>query len=254
LSCHGKPVVFATATLLLFSCASQPPISATAPPVKSIAFITSKDLPSLKRPDSRTEVAKKHAYGGAAAGTAGGAAVGAIACGPVFYGACVAIVSWYGLVVGSVGGTALGLHNYSGLSDTDSAYVDQVLFEIGSRRNFHGDLQKQVRIRVLAESIAAPQDAEFQVAVWVSQINFIEVEKELISTEMHGTMILARAQEPNEQPYEEVFTASAAKKDIDDLIAGDGHLLESAIDECLSEIAKLMSSRLERMLADGAGH
>lgn len=249
-----KLAIFATVTLLLFSCASQPPISAKAPPVKSIAFITSKDLPALTRPDSRTEVVEKHTYGGAAAGTAGGAAVGAVACGPVFYGACVAIMSFYGMVVGSVGGTALGLYNYSGLSDTDSAYVDQVLSEISSKRDFHGDLRKQVKSRVPAESIAAPQDAEFQVAVWVSQISFIEVEKELISTEMYGTMILARAQEPDEQPYEELFTANAATKDIDDLIAGDGHLLESAIDECLSEIAGLMSNRLERMLADGEGY
>ena len=247
-----KLVVFATAVLFLFSCAPQAPSPAKAPPFKSIAFVTSQDLPELARFESETEVVDRHIKAGAAAGTLGGVAVGAAACGPVLYGVCVAIMSWYGLVAGSIGGAALGLYNYSGLSDTDTAYIELVLSGIDDRRDFHSDLRKQVELRVSTETIADPQDADIQIVVWVNQISFIEVEKELISTEMYGAMILARTQEPNAQPYKEFFTAKASVKDIDDLIAGDGQLLESAIDECLSEMAELMSHRLEREWVKGA--
>lgn len=252
MGCGVKLVVLATAALLLLSCASQAPSPAQAPQFKSIAFVTSKDLPELTRPESESEVVERHVYAGAAAGTVGGAAVGAVACGPVLYGVCIAIMSWYGLVAGSVGGAALGLYDHSGLSYTDSAYVELVLAGIDDRRDFHSDLRKQVILRIPAETIVAPQDADIQIVVRVNQISFIEIEKELISTEMYAAMILARAQEPEEQTYREVFAAKAPAKDIDDLIAGDGQLLESAIDECLSEIAKLMSNRLDRLWVEGA--
>lgn len=248
-----KLVIFAAATLLLTSCTSQSAISAKAPPVKSISFVTAKDFRELTHSESESEFVEQHISTGAAAGALGGAAVGAAACGPVFYGACVAILSWYGLAAGSAGGAALGHYNYTGLSDTDSAYVEQVLSGINSRRDFDSDLSDQVRLRVPADSIAAPQDAEYQVVVWVNQINFTEVEKELVSTQLHGTMILARAPGSKEQSYRELFTAESPAKDIDDLIAGDGQLLENAIDECLVGIALLMEDRLEQMLLAGAG-
>ena len=245
--------MFATATLLLASCASRSPISAEAPPVKSISFVTAKDFRELTRSESESEFVEQHISAGAAAGAVGGAAVGAAACGPVFYGACIAIMSWYGLAAGSAGGAALGHYSYSGLSDTDSAYVEQVLSEINGRRDFDTDLSRQVRLRVPADSIAAPQDAEYQVVVWVNQISFTEIEKELVRTQLHGTMIVARAQESDGQPYRELFTTEASAKDIDDLIAGDGRLLENAIDECLVGVAVLMEERLEQMLLAGAG-
>ena len=147
MSC-SKLAVFATAAMILVSCTSQPPTSAKAPPFKSVALVTREDIPELTRSETQSEVVEKHVYGGAAVGTIGGAAIGAAACGPIFYGACVAIMSWYGLVAGSAGGAALGLYSYSGLSDT------------------------------------------------VDLINFKEVDREFVSAEVYGTMILARTQEP----------------------------------------------------------
>jgi len=230
--------------MLICSCASEPLSSAKVPPFEGVAFVTPEDLPELTRPESETEVLDRNIYAGAAAGTVGGAAVGAAVCGPVLYGPCVAIMSWYGLVAGTAGGAVLGLYNYSGLSETDSAYVAEVLSRIDANRNFHGELSKQVERQVPSIIIAIPEEADIQVIVRVSRINFIEVEKELISTELYGTMVLAWAQGSGEQTYREFFSAAASAKDIDDLIADDGRLIESVIDGCLSQLAEQMSSRL----------
>ncbi|NNE35037.1 MAG: hypothetical protein HKN13_07375, partial [Rhodothermales bacterium] len=143
------------------------------------------------------------------------------------------------------------LYSYSGLSDTDSAYMDLVLSGVDDKRDFHRDLDNTLKGMLPAEVITAPQDADIQIAVWVNRINFVEIERELVSAEMYGTMILARTEEPGEQLYMEIFIAKSAAQNIDNLIAGDGQLLESAIDECLAEIAKLMSASLRRMLNQG---
>jgi len=250
MGCCMRLLACATAISLVVSCASQSPIPSGPPPVRSIAFVTSKDLPELTR--SETEEIEKHVSTGAAVGVVGGAAVGAAACGPVFYGACVAIASWYGLLAGSVSGAAIGLYSYTGLSETDAAYVDQVLVDIGSRRDFHNDLRKQVESDVSADAIVDLPDADYQVFVRVNLIRFVQGEKEQISTKLAGTIVLARSRESEEETHREIFVAETSPQDIDDLIAGNGQLLESEIDECLSRIADLMSDRLEEMLVAGS--
>lgn len=248
----AKLFMLATAALLLCSCASHTPNSEKTALFESVAFVTAKDLPELTRPGAEREAVDANVKSGAAAGALGGAAIGAAACGPVLYGGCLAIMSWYGLVVGSVGGAAVGLYNYSGLSYTDSAYVEEVLSGISDRRDFHVDLRTQVERNVPAEALADPQEADAQIVVLINQISFIEVEDELVSTQVQGAMTLSQAQAPDEQPYRESFMARTSAKDIDDLIAGDGQLLESEIDECLSEIADLMGNRLEWLRVEGA--
>ena len=250
MGCCMKLLAGATAISLVVSCAPQPPVPSGPPPIRSIAFVTSKDLPELTR--SEAEEIEKHISTGATAGAVGGAAVGAAACGPVFYGACVAIASWYGLVAGSVSGAALGLYSYTGLSETDAAYVDQVLVDIGSRRDFHNDLGKQVASKVSADAIVDLPDADYQVLVRVNQIRFVQGEKEQITTKLAGTIVLARSRESGEETHREIFVAETSPQNINDLIAGDGRLLESEIDECLAKIADLMSDRLEAMLVAGS--
>jgi hypothetical protein len=230
--------------LVICSCVSQPPTSARVPPFEDVAFVTAKDLPELTQLESETKFIENHMYAGAAVGTVGGAMIGAGACGPVLYGPCVVIMSWYGLVAGTTGATVLGLHNYSGLSETDSAYVEEILLRFESKRNIHSKLSEEVEGQVPVYLLDIPENADIQIVVRVSRINFIEDDNELIRTELYGTIILAWAQESGEQAYREIFSATATPKDIDDLIADDGRLLESAIDQCLSQLANQMSSRL----------
>jgi len=249
----GRMFITLMMALLLCSCASEPPASAKVPPFENVAFVTPEDIPNLAQLESESEVVEKHMYAGAAVGTMGGAAIGAAACGPVFYGPCVLIASWYGLVAGTSGGIVLGLYNYSGLSDTDSAYFEEVLLRIEAKRSTNRKLTSDLERQFPSNLIALPQDADIQVVVRVSRINFVKVDKELISTQVYGTMVIAWAQASGEQSYRELFTTTAPAKDIDDLLADDGRLLERAIDECLFQLAEQMSSRLIQLKRERTG-
>lgn len=240
----GRKFMALMLALLLCSCASRPPPSAKVPPFEDVAFVTLEDVPELAQLESETEVVEQKMYAGAAVGTVGGAAIGAAACGPVLYGPCILIASWYGLVAGTTGGAVLGFYNYSGLSETDSAYFEEVLLRIEAKRNINRQLTKDVEGQLPSNLIALPQDADIQVVVRVSRINFVEVDKELISTQVYGTMVVAWVHASGEQSYRELFTTTAPAKNIDDLLANDGRLLEGAIDECLLQLAEQISSRL----------
>ena len=233
--------------MLVCSCALEPSTSEKVPDFESIAFVTPDNLPKITLTESESAAFGKQLQAGAALGTVGGAAVGAATCGPVFYGPCLAIMSWYGLVAGTTGGAILGLYSYTGLSDTDTAYITEVLSKIDANRNFHQDLSKRVEQAIPAELIATPEVADVQVVVRVSRIAFTEVERELVITQLHGTMVIAWAQDPGESTYRELFAAETPARDIDELIANDGRLLESAIDECLMQLAEQMSLSLIRL-------
>jgi hypothetical protein len=237
---YSAPII----ALLLCSCAAEPPVAEKVPVFERIAIVTLEDIPELSLSDSESEVIERSVYGGAAAGTVGGAAIGAAACGPVLYGPCVAIMSWLGLVAGSTGGAAIGLYNYSGLSETDAAYVADVLARIDAEIDFHIGLSDQLTRQIPPQLISPLEDAEVQAVIGVSGVNFLEIKNELVRTELYGTLILTWIEGAEEQAYTRLYKAEAPLKDIDELIADDGILLEVLIEQCLNEIAAEMGSTI----------
>ncbi len=229
------------------SCAAGPPGAATPPRFEHIAVVTPQDIPELAGPESWSKAVGEPASAGAGMGTVGGALVGAATCGPVLYGACVAIMSWYGLVAGTVGGTAVGLFNYSGLSDTDRAYLEEILRRFAGERAFRGYLGKQLEQRIDPHMVAPPGDADVHVFARLSRIDFAKASGDLVQMQVFAEMTLASSQASGEETYSDTFSLQASPRDIDDLIADDGALLESELDNCIAEIAEQMLARLSQM-------
>jgi hypothetical protein len=172
---------------------------------------------------------------------------GAAACGPVLYAPCMIIMSGYGLIAGTAGGAAAGLFNYSGLSRTDAAYMSDVLSRIASDRNLQTELGDDVRHRLATGSITTAADANIQVIVRLNQVRFVEIERDLVSTRLQGSMVVGWMDDSGEQTYLTDYAAEYPATDIDDLIANDGRLLESALEQCLADLARQMGSRLIRL-------
>jgi len=244
---YRRTLILLAIGVFLCSCGSQLSLSESVPPFESIAFVTETDIPELAGPESMPEAIEPPIYTGAVLGTMGGAIAGAAACGPVLYTPCVLIMSWYGTVAGSVGGAAFAHYNYSGLSDTDAAYITEVLATIDKKRDLNHDLAGLVEKQIPSETVAAPQDANVQVIVRLIRIYFTEVDKNLISTQATGAMIVAWTDDAGEQTAMKAFVSQASTNDIDDLIAEDGRLLESTIDRYLLNLAGQMSSTLMQL-------
>lgn len=236
--------------LLASSCASGTRQAPQLPPFNTVAFVTPSDIPDLASLESESEYVDEYVNAGAAIGTMGGMLAGAAACGPVLYAPCMIIMSGYGLIAGTAGGAATGLFNYSGLSRTDAAYMSDVLSRIASDRDLQAELGDAVRHRLAAGSITTAADASIQVIVRLNQVRFLEVERELVGTRLHGSMVVAWIDESGEQTYLTDYAADYAATDIDDLIANDGQLLESALEQCLSDLALHMGSELIRLQAE----
>lgn len=238
-----------TLVMMVFccSCAAGPPGAATVPRFEHIAFVTPQDIPELAGLESRSAAVGEPAAAAAGMGTVGGALVGAAICGPVLYGACVAIMSWYGLVAGTVGGTAVGLFNYSGLSDTDRAYLEEILRRLAEERALRGYLSKQLERRIDPRMVAPPGDANVHVFARVSRIDFTKASGDVVQMRVVAEMTLASSKASEEETYSDSFSLQASPRDIDDLIADDGALLESVLDVSLAAIAEQMVERLAQM-------
>lgn len=236
--------------VLACACATGTRQASKVPPFNTVAFVTPADIPDLANVESESEFVDEYVNAGAAIGTMGGMLAGAAACGPVLYAPCMIIMSGYGLLAGTAGGAATGLFNYTGLSRTDAAYMSDVLSRIASDRNLQSELGDNVRRRLTAGSISTAADASIQVIVRLKQVRFVESERELVSTRLHGSMVVAWIGESGEQTYLTDYAAEYPATDIDDLIANDGQLLESALEQCLADLALQMGSRLIRLQAE----
>lgn len=236
--------------LLLCSCATSSPEISSLPKFDSIAIINASTFAELDRPERESERIEKGIKTGAVVGSLGGAVVGASACGPVLYGACVIGFGAYGFMAGTFTGVAYGHYSFAGLSTTDIAYLDEVMSRLEHERNLGQELSKQLELRIPSDAMALPESADIQVVVRLEHIEFSRDSKDFIRSKFVASMVLAWQQGQGSATYARQFAAESPAEDIDELIADDGKRFAVEIDRCFAQLASEMSAVLLQLRAD----
>ncbi|MDH3639804.1 MAG: glycine zipper family protein [Gammaproteobacteria bacterium] len=197
----------------------------------------------MGRPESGFDRASEGAGTGAAVGTVGGAVIGAAACGP-FWGLCAPAFAMYGAIAGTVAGSMYG---FTGLSETDSSYVNEVMSRLDQERDFQKELSSQLDTRIPQEMKATPDSADVQVIVQLNRIEFIQRSEEHIQTQAVATLTFGSARRQASTMYGQEFRATSPARDIDELLADDGIGFADAIDDCVAQLSSEMGAALTQL-------
>ena len=216
----------------------------SVPTFNHIAIVNAETLASLNRRASELEYFEQSVGTGAAVGTVGGAIVGAAVCGPVMYGVCLAGFGFYGLLAGTVSGSVYGLYSYTGLSESDTAYVNETMSWLERERNFQQELSTQFELHVPPIIQASPEKADMQVIVRLDRIEFIQGSGDTVQTRVNTSVIFSRMVEQESTTHTHHFSFESAAEDIDNLIAGDGERMAIVIEELIAQLASEMSTTL----------
>jgi hypothetical protein len=230
--------------VLQCSCATQPPEVIPAPTFNQIAIVNAETLASLNLPASESEHFEQSVETGAAVGTVGGAIVGAAVCGPVMYGVCLAGFGFYGLLAGSVSGSVYGLYSYTGLSESDTAYVNETMSWLEHERNFQQELSTQFELQIPLELQASPEKAYMQVIVRLDRVEFIQGSGDTVQTRANASMVFSWMVEQASTTHTHHFSFESTAEDIDNLIAGDGERLAIVLEKLIAQLASEMSTTL----------
>ncbi len=234
-------------TLLIVSttaCSSPPPKKEFERNFKSIALVSPRTVMDVVEIETRGERAQEGAGKGFAAGTIGGAAIGAIACGPFLYGLCVTALMSGGMLAGSATGVLYGL---SGFPKDDARELEKQVEILSSKHDFSSALVETISQRLPAEMIADPESAEIQAVLYIENIEFRKVSggAQLLTT--IGASFESTESRRVPQYGSRNFTGESSTYDVDEWLETDQGKLELAIRESLSsasvEIVELLNDR-----------
>ena len=222
-------------TVTLASCGTSPPGPETEVHFISIALVSPKEVIDASKPQTRGARAQEGAGKGLAAGTAGGAAVGAIACGPFLYGLCVMALASAGMLAGTATGAMYG---FTGFPKEDAKKLERKLEALSREHDLQSALVEHIRQQVPAEMLAEPEQAEFQAVLTIENVEFIK-EKGKVNLVSTIRVTFERTESRRVPEYgSRVFIGGSSEFKLENLLDNQSGDLESAIRESLLAVSR----------------
>jgi len=233
-----------TMVFTLASCNSPKPRSEPEVHFTSIALVSPKQVLDASQPDSRGDRAQEGAVKGLGAGVAGGAAVGAIACGPFLYGLCVVALASAGMLAGTATGA---LYGFTGFPKDVAEKLEQNVETLSREKDLQSALVGHIRQQVPPEMLAEPEIAEIQAVLVIENVEFIK-EKDnvhLVST-VRVTFESTESRRVSEYGYRIFRGRSSEFKWKKWLDASSGDLEEAIRDSLLAVSGKIVTVMNDR--------
>ena len=228
------------------ACSSQAPKKEFDRTFKNIALVSPRTVMDVVEIETRGERAQEGAGKGLAAGTIGGAAIGAIACGPFLYGLCVTALMSGGMLAGSATGVLYGL---SGFPKDDARELEKQVEILSSKHDFSSTMVENISQQLPPEMIVDPEYAEIQAVLFIENMEFKKVSggAQLLTTIRASFESTESRRVP--QYGSRNFTGESSTYEVDEWLDIDSGQLEQAIRESLStaseEIVELLNARWE---------
>jgi hypothetical protein len=218
----------------LASCAS----SALKPELEvyftSIALVSPQDVLDATQPRTRGDKAQEGAGKGLAAGTVGGAAVGALACGPFLYGLCVTALMGAGMLAGGATGA---LYGFSGFPKDVARKLEHNVEALSRQQDLQSSLVDHIRQQVPSEMLTEPETAEIQAVLVIENVEFIKAKGKvhLVST----VQVTFESTESRRVPQygSRVFKGQSRDFELNNWLDTSSGDLEEAIRQSLLEVA-----------------
>lgn len=157
--------------VMLGSCSSSQPQPEPEIHFATIALISVREVLDATQPQTRGDRAQEGVGKGGVAGTAGGAVVGAIACGPFLYGLCLVAAASAGLLAGSVSGA---LYGFTGFPKNVAKKLERNIEALSREHDLQSALVDHIRQQVAPEMLAEPGAAEIQAVLTIENLNFFK--------------------------------------------------------------------------------
>lgn len=197
----------------------------------TIAIVTPEDVIALGGAKTKSSRAGKGITYGSAGGATGGAMVGALACGPYFYGICVVGMSAAGMIAG---GTAGALYGFSGVSEEESLYIIEEMTHLGHTRDFQQELASGVESRLPEEIVSTPKLSSAQAIAKVHSIDFVGGKNDSVYLKVSATVsIVTRVTGNDFAEYQRNISMRSRDAHLDDWLRVDSQKFGEAVDECL---------------------
>lgn len=160
-----------TMVVTLASCSSPKPRSEPEVHFTSIALVSPKEVLDASQPKSRGDRAQEGAVKGLGTGVTGGAAVGAIACGPFLYAVCVVGFASAGMLAGTATGA---LYGFTGFPKDVAKKLERNVETLSREHDLQSALVGHIRQQVPPEMLAEPEIAEIQAVLTIENVEFIK--------------------------------------------------------------------------------
>lgn len=220
----------------LVACASAPADKAPSTDFRysSIALVSPQEIIDATQPRTRGQEAQKGAGTGLVSGTLGGAAVGAIACGPFLYGLCVTGLAWAGMVAGGATGA---LYGFTGFPKDVAHKLERRVEALSSQYDLQSLLVTHIRQQVPPAMLAEPDIAEVQAVLVIENVEFIKKGRtaHLVST-VRATFESTESRRVPEHGTR-VFKGTSNEFEVDDLLDEASDSLRQAMRQGLLEVA-----------------
>ena len=200
----------------------------------SIALVSPQDVLDATQPKTRGDRAQEGAGKGLVAGTAGGAAVGALACGPFLYGLCLTAAAAAGMLAGGATGA---LYGFTGFPEDVARKLERSVEALSRQHDLQSALVDHIRLQVAPEMLAEPETAEIQAVLTIENVEFVKEEGRvhLVST-VRATFESTKSRRVPEHGSR-VFKGDSGEFELNDLLNTDSGDLRESIRQSLLDAA-----------------
>jgi hypothetical protein len=220
----------------LAACSSAPAEPEPSPEFRfaSIALVSPQEVVDASKPTTRGQKASQGASTGIVSGTLGGAAVGALACGPFLYGLCVTAMMGAGMLAGGATGA---LYGFTGFPKDTAEQLERRVERLSKEHDLQTLLVTHIRQQVPAAMLAEPSSAEVQAVLVIENVEFVKKGRSahLIST----VRTTYESTESRRVPAHgtRVFSGQSDEVELDALLDEDSDSLRLAVRQSLLAIA-----------------
>ena len=233
--------LFITLITSLVSCGSSSPKPERVVYFSSIALVSPQDVLDATQPKTRGDRAQEGAGRGLVAGTAGGAAVGAIACGPFLYGLCVVALASAGMLAGTATGV---LYGFTGFPQDVARKLERRVEALSREHDLQSALVDHIRLQVDPEMLVEPETAEIQAVLTIENVEFVKEKGrvQLVST-VRATFESTESRRVPEHGSR-VFKGDSEEFELNDWLNNDSGDLREAINQSLLNAADKVAAVL----------
>lgn len=239
-------LIIVTFVLSTTACSSPAPKQEFSRNFRSIALVSPRAVMDVVEIETRGKRAQEGAGKGLAAGTIGGAAIGALACGPFLYGLCVTALMSGGMLAGGATGALYGL---SGFPKDDARELEKQVEILSHKHDFSSTLVENISQQLPPEMIVKPESAEIQAVLYIENFEFRKVSDgaQLVTT--IGASFESTESRRVPQYGTRNFVGKSGIYELDDWLDTDSGKLEQAVRESVlatsAEIARLLNDKWE---------
>ena len=239
-----------TMVVTLASCSSPKPRSEPEVHFASIALVSPKEVLDASQPQSRGDRAQEGVAKGGATGVVGGAAVGAIACGPFLYALCVMAAASAGVLAGTATGA---LYGFTGFPKDIAKNLERNVETLSREHDLQSALVGHIRQQVPPEMLAEPEIAEIQAVLTIENVEFIkEKDKVHLVSTVRVTFESTESRRVPEYGYR-IFRGRSSEFEWNNWLDTDSSDLREAIKQSLLEVANKIVTVLNARWDSTAG-